>query len=178
MYIIIGILVGLTLLVAYFYNKFVVGKNRVESAFADIDAQLKRRHNLIPNLIQVVQGYATHEKTTFEELTAQRTAAIAAQGVKDNEAQETLISASLKSVFAVAEDYPDLKANKNFLDLQSELAETEETISMARRYYNGTVKQFNTMIQMFPANIFAGVFGFKKRDFFQAKLSERKNIKL
>jgi len=178
MYLFLALLVGIVVFVAYFYNRFVRGKNRVDSAFADIDAQLKRRHDLIPNLVNIVEGYATHEKSTLEDLTNKRTAAISAQGVKANSDQESLLTSSLKSVFAVAENYPDLKANKNFLELQDELAETEETISMARRYYNGTVKQYNTMIQMFPANLLASIFGFKSHEFFQAKVGERKNIKL
>jgi LemA protein len=150
------------------FNGLIRAKNRTDEAWSDIDVQLKRRHDLIPNLVETVKGYAAHEKGVFEKVTEARTAAIAASGKPpaDQEKAENVLTGALKSVFAVAEAYPDLKASQNFLELQQQLEDTENKIQAARRFYNGNVRDFNTKLQVFPTNIFAGMLGFKPRDFF------------
>lgn len=140
---------------------------RAKEAWADIDVQLKRRYDLIPNLVETVKGYATHERATFENVTAARTAAMGANTVAEHAQAENMLTDMLKSLFAVAEAYPDLKANQNFLALQTELSDTENKIQAARRFYNGNVRDLNTAIQTVPTNIIAGMFGFKNMDFFQ-----------
>ena len=158
------------------FNGLIKLKNRTEEAYSDIDVQLKRRHDLIPNLIETVKGYAQHEKEVFEKVTAARTAAISAQGAEAKGQAENTLSQALKSVFAVAENYPDLKASQNFLQLQQELSDTENKIQAARRFYNGNARDFNIKIEVFPNNIIAGTMGFKKFDFFQADSAERENV--
>lgn len=160
------------------YNGLVKLKNRVDEAWSDIDVQLKRRHDLIPNLINTVKGYASHEKELFEKVTEARTAAMGAQSPETKEKAENMLSGTLKSLFAVAEAYPDLKANQNFLELQRELTDTEDKIQASRRFYNGNVRDFNTKIETFPINIFAGMLHFVKREFFQAESSEKENIEV
>lgn len=160
----------------YVFNRLITLKNRTQEAFSDIDVQLKRRHDLIPNLIETVKGYATHESAVFEKVTAARTAAINAQGVQEKEQAENMLSSALKSVFAVAENYPDLKASQNFLQLQDELSDTENKIQAARRFYNGNARDFNISIEVFPNNLIVGFLGFKKFEFFQADASERENV--
>jgi LemA protein len=155
------------------YNGLIRLKNRVDEAWSDIDVQLRRRHDLIPNLINTVKGYAAHEKEVFEKVTEARTRAIGAGTADEKAKAENVLSGALKSLFAVAEAYPDLKANQNFLELQRELTDTEDKIMAARRFYNGNVRDFNTKIQAFPTNIFAGMLNFTKRDFFQAEESEK-----
>lgn len=155
------------------YNGLIKLKNRVDEAWSDIDVQLKRRHDLIPNLVNTVKGYATHEKELFEKITQARAQAIGAQNPADKEKAENMLSGTLKSLFAVAENYPDLKANQNFLELQRELTDTEDKIQASRRFYNGNVRDFNTKIETFPTNIFAGMLHFVKRDFFQAEEGEK-----
>jgi len=159
------IIVGLIVI----YNGLVKTKVRAEEAWSDITVQLKRRLDLIPNLINTVKGYAKHEKTVFEEVTKARTDAMQASGVKETEKAENQFENALKSLFAVAEAYPDLKANENFRDLQRELVDTEDKIQAARRFYNGAVRDLNTKIQMFPTNLIAGMLGFKQRDFFEVE---------
>ena len=176
--IIIIILAILVLWVIMMYNGLIKLKNRVDEAWSDIDVQLKRRHDLIPNLINTVKGYATHEKELFEKVTAARTAAISAGTPAQKEEAENMLSGTLKSLFAVAEAYPDLKANQNFLELQRELTDTEDKIQASRRFYNGNVRDFNTKIEVFPTNIFAGMLHFAKRDFFQAEASEKENVEV
>jgi LemA protein len=162
--IIIGVLV---LWVIYVFNRFVSLRNRVEEAWADIEVQLKRRYDLIPNLVNTVKGYATHESSAFENVTKARTAAMGATGPTDAHAQaENMLTGALKSVFALAEAYPDLKANQNFLALQNELSDTENKIQAARRFYNANVRDLNTSVQSFPGNIIAGMFSFAKKEFF------------
>ena len=151
------------------YNGLVTLRNRVEEAWSDITVQLKRRTDLIPNLVSSVKGYATHEKEVFEKVTEARSAIMNAQGVADTAKAENMMEGALKSLFAVAEAYPELKANQNFLQLQQELVDTEDKIQAARRFYNGGVRDLNTKIQTFPANIVAGMFGFQTKEFFDVE---------
>jgi LemA protein len=176
--ILIIILAFLVLWVIMMYNGLIKLKNRVDEAWSDIDVQLKRRHDLIPNLINTVKGYATHEKELFEKVTTARTAAISAGTPAQKEEAENMLSGTLKSLFAVAEAYPDLKANQNFLELQRELTDTEDKIQASRRFYNGNVRDFNIKIETFPTNIFAGMLHFVKREFFQAEASEKENVEV
>jgi LemA protein len=156
------------------YNSLVRSKIRTDEAWSDIDVQLKRRYNLIPNLLETVKGYAAHEKDVFEKVTNARAAAIGAKGIEEQGQAENMLSGALKSLFAVAEAYPDLKANQNFLELQRELTDTEDKIQAARRFYNGVVRDFNTMVQIFPNNIVAGMFNFKSREFFELESEAEK----
>ena len=149
------------------YNNFVRMVNRAKEAWADIDVQLKRRYDLIPNLIETVKGYVTHEKETLERVTIARTAAMDAGGLKAKGRAENMLTDALKSLFAVAEAYPDLKANQNFLELQRELSDTENKIQAARRFYNTNVRDLNTAVESFPGNVIAGMFNFTKREFFE-----------
>ena len=148
------------------YNRFVRLQVRSDEAWSDIDVQMKRRYDLIPNLIETVKGYATHEREAFENVTKARAAAMGAQSIEDHAKAENMLTGALKSLFAVAEAYPDLKANQNFLELQRELSDTENKIQAARRFYNGNVRDLNTAIKTFPSNLIAGMFGFKEREFF------------
>jgi LemA protein len=171
MWILIAIIVVILFWLILAYNGLVQARTRTQEAYSDIDVQLKRRYDLIPNLVSTVQGYAAHEKTVFEDVTKARTAAMSATGPAKADAENQL-SGTLKSLFAVAENYPDLKANQNFLQLQAELTDTEDKIQAARRFYNGMVRDLNTKIQVFPTNIFANMFGFTKMDFFGNDLSD------
>ena len=174
--IILVVVAAIVLWLISVFNALIKLKNQTQEGFSDIDVQLKRRHDLIPNLIETVKGYAKHEKEVFEKVTQARTAAINAQGVNEKIKAENMLSETLKSIFAVAENYPDLKASQNFLRLQDELSDTENKIQAARRFYNGQVRDFNTKIQIFPNNLVAGLLGFGKFDFFEAGASERENI--
>jgi LemA protein len=165
------VLVGLYLIVGY--NGLVRLRNRIQGAWAQIDVQLRRRYDLIPNLVETVKGYATHEKSTFEAVTQARANAINAQGPAQQAQAENLISGALKSLFAVAEAYPDLKANQNFLSLQEELTSTEGRIAYARQFYNDEVLKLNTKIQVFPTSILAGMFGFTAHEYFEADDTSR-----
>ncbi|HEX8974069.1 MAG TPA: LemA family protein [Patescibacteria group bacterium] len=177
MVIIILVIIVLVVLAAVgMYNGLIRLKNRVDEAWSDIDVQLKRRHDLIPNLVETVKGYAAHEKEVFEQVTAARTAAMGAQTPAQKEQAENTLSGTLKTLFAVSENYPELKANQNFMELQRELTDTEDKIQAARRFYNGNVRDFNTKIEVFPTNIFASMLGFVKRDFFAAEESEREVV--
>jgi LemA protein len=173
LWIIIGVVVVLALFVWVTYNGLVTLRVRVDEAWSDINVQLKRRLDLIPNLIETVKGYAKHEKGVFEAVTEARSNVINAKGVKDTAAAENQFEAALKSLFAVAEAYPDLKASQNFVELQQELVDTEDKIQASRRFYNGGVRDLNTKIQTFPANAVAAMFGFKNREFFDVDDSER-----
>lgn len=155
------------------YNGLVRSKVRVDEAWSDITVQLKRRLDLIPNLVETVKGYATHEKTVFEDVTNARASVVNAKGVAETAKADNMFEQTLKSLFAVAEAYPDLKANQNFQQLQSELVDTEDKIQAARRFYNGAVRDLNTKIKVFPNNIFAGMLGFKEREFFEVEESEK-----
>jgi LemA protein len=164
------LLIVLAVVVLYIiggYNGLVRLKNRTGEAWSDIDVQLKRRYDLIPNLVSTVKGYAAHESGVFEKVTEARAKAMSATGVADKGQAENMLTGALKSVFAIAEAYPDLKANQNFLELQRELSDTENKIQAARRFYNGNVMELNTKIEMFPSNIIAGMFNFEKRVFFE-----------
>jgi len=169
--IVLAVLVLLYVIVTY--NGLVRLRNRIQNAWAQIDVQLRRRYDLIPNLVETVKGYAAHEKSTFEAVTQARANAINAQGPAAQAQAENMISGALKSLFAVSEAYPDLKANQNFLSLQEELSGTEGRISYARQYYNDAVLRLNTKIQSFPSNILAGMFGFKEHEYFEADDTSR-----
>jgi len=162
------IILGVIILWAIFvFNSLVVRRNRAGEAWADIEVQLKRRYDLIPNLVNTVKGYATHESSAFENVTKARSAAMGVgNNLADKGAAENMLTSALKSVFAIAEAYPDLKANQNFLALQNELSDTENKIQAARRFYNANVRDLNTSIEKFPSNLVAGTFGFSKKEFF------------
>ncbi len=165
MYVII-VLVLIVLWVIFAFNSLVSLRNRTKEAWADIEVQLKRRYDLIPNLVNTVKGYATHESSAFENVTKARAAAMGAGTLSDKAGAENMLTGALKSVFAIAEAYPELKANQNFLALQNELSDTENKIQAARRFYNANVRDLNTKIEVFPTNILAGSFGFSKMEFF------------
>ena len=153
--------------VIFAYNRLVVLSNRADEAWSDIDVQLKRRYDLIPNLVATVRGYAAHESNTLEKVTEMRTRAMNAQTTADKAQAENLLSGALKSLFAVVENYPNLKANENFVELQRELSDTENKIQAARRFYNSVVQDLKNALQTFPSNSIGSSFGFKSRDFFQ-----------
>lgn len=168
LFVLLGIITVLILYVVLTYNTLVRLRVRVNGAWSDIEVQMKRRYNLIPNLVETVKGYANHESDTLEKLTQARAAAVSNEGLPDEQAQtESLLTGALKSVFAVAEAYPDLKANENFLSLQNDLAEVEDKIQSARRYYNGSVREMNTKVGQFPGNLIAQKFNFIKAHFFE-----------
>lgn len=164
--IVLGIVAVLVVAVIGIYNSLVTSRNRVEEAWADIDTQLQRRHNLIPNLIETVKGYAKHESGVLKEVTEARSKAINAGTVEEQGKAENMLQETLKSLFAVAESYPDLKANQNFAKLQDELTDTENKVQASRRFYNGNVRDYNIKIEVFPNNVLVGVFGFKQKDLF------------
>lgn len=168
-WIILGIVVVIAIFLWATYNGLVTLKVRVDEAWSDITVQLKRRADLIPNIVNSVKGYAAHESGVFEAVTEARSNMLNAKGVKETAAAENQFEGALKSLFAVAEAYPDLKANQNFLQLQQELVDTEDKIQASRRFYNGGVRDLNTKIQVFPNNIFAGMLGFTKRDFYEVE---------
>ncbi len=163
--------VGVWLVITY--NKLIALTNRTEEAWSDIDVQMKRRYDLIPNLVETVKGYVTHERETLQAVTEARTRAMGAQSVGEHAEAENMLTGALKSLFAVSESYPDLKANTNFLELQRELADTENKIQAARRFYNSVVQELQNAIEQFPSNVVAGGFGFKTREFFQLADNEQ-----
>lgn len=166
--IVLLIIVGaVVLIVIGMYNSLITLRNRCDNAWSQVDVQLRRRYDLIPNLVETVKGYAKHEREVFEKVTQARASAINAQTVKDQGQAENMLTGALKSLFAVAEAYPDLKANQNFLMLQEELAGTEGKVAYARQFYNDVVMKFNMKQQVFPSNIIANMFGFKIKDYFQ-----------
>ncbi len=173
-YIILGILIFIVLYVVFAYNRLIVLRNRVQEAWADIDVQLKRRYDLIPNLVETVKGYAIHEREVFEKVTEARTRAMGAQTMKEHSEAENFLSQTLKSLFAVAENYPQLRAVENFLELQREVRDTEDKIQAARRFYNGNVREMNILIESVPANVVANLFGFKKAEFFEIEEAKEK----
>ncbi len=176
---IIAIIAIVILWLIFVFNGLIRRKNQVQEAFSDIDVQLKRRHDLIPNLIETVKGYAKHERELLEKVTQARTAAINAKGIAEKGAAENALSQTLKSIFAVAENYPQLKASQNFLQLQDELSDTENKIQASRRFYNGNVRDFNIKIEVFPNNLIAtAILKFKKFEFFQAEAGERENVEV
>ncbi len=167
MFIILAIVAVIVLYFAISYNGFVRLINRAKEAWADIDVQLKRRYDLIPNLVSTVKGYATHESTAFEKVSEARAKAMGASTPAEKGAAENMLTGALKSVFAISEAYPELKANVNFLELQKELSDTENKIQAARRFYNGNVRDLNTKVESFPSNVIAGMFSFQKMEFFE-----------
>ncbi len=171
--VVIAAVLLLVLTVVLLYNRLVRLRNRAENAWAQVDVQLRRRYDLIPNLVETVKGYAKHERETFEAVTQARANAINAQGVASQAQAENMITGALKSLFAVAEAYPDLKANANFLSLQEELSSTEGRIAYARQFYNDAVLQMNTKVQAFPSNIIANMFGFREHEYFEADDTSR-----
>ncbi|MDR1940977.1 MAG: LemA family protein [Endomicrobium sp.] len=168
----VAIIVALYLLVTY--NAFVALKNRVKEAWSDIEVQMKRRYDLIPNLVEIVKGYASHERNTLEAVIQARNMAMASNGTMDDKAKaENMLSGTLKSLFALSENYPNLKANENFLELQRELSDTENKIQASRRFYNSNVLAINTKLEMFPSNIVGRMFGFEKQEFFKLDENEQ-----
>ena len=178
-YITLGVLALVILWLILAYNGLVRLKQQAREAESDIDVQLKRRFDLIPNLLETVKGYAAHERQTLESVTAARTRFMAAANTREQIAANDMLSNTLKTLFAVSENYPDLKANANFLDLQRELADTENKIQAARRFYNANVRDLNVAIQQFPRNIIANAFGFREMEFFEAETpAEREPVKV
>ena len=174
LWIAVVVVAGFAIYAVSVYNGFIVLKNRVTEAWSDIEVQMKRRYDLIPNLVETVKGYAKHESGTLEKVIQARNMAMAAQGnVKELAQSENMLAGALKSIFALSENYPDLKASANFLELQRELRDTEDKLQAARRFYNGNVLALNTKIEMFPSNIVAAMFHFEKRDFFELAESEQ-----
>ncbi len=167
------VIVGVVIVAAIgIYNGLIVLRNRCENAWSQVDVQLRRRYDLIPNLVETVKGYAKHEREVFEKVTQARAQAINANSVKDQAQAENMLTGALKTLFAVAENYPDLKANQNFLLLQEELSGTESKIAYSRQFYNDTVMKFNQKQQVFPSNIVANMFSFKERDYFEIEEPE------
>jgi len=173
LWIIVAVIVVLALFLWATYNSLVTLRVRVDEAWSDINVQLKRRLDLVPNLVETVKGYAKHEKGVFEAVTQARADVLSAKGVKQTAEAENQFEGALKSIFAVAEAYPDLKASQNFVELQQELVDTEDKIQASRRFYNGGVRDLNTKIQTFPANVVASMFKFVNREFFDVDDSER-----
>ncbi len=178
MLIFLVILVVVAALVVAIYNGLVVLRNRIENAWSQIDVQLKRRTDLIPNLLETVKGYAAHEKEVFTKVTEARSALVNAQGVHDQAEANNMLTGALKTLFAVAEAYPDLKANQNFMMLQEELAGTESKIAYARQFYNDTVLKYDNKREKFPSNIIASLFGFKDREYFETAEADREPVKV
>jgi LemA protein len=176
--ILLGVIVLIALYLVALYNGLIKEKVDIDEAWGQIDVQLKRRNDLIPNLVETVKGYAKHEKGVFEEVTKARSAVMKAEGPADTAKAENMLSGALKSLFAVAENYPTLKANENFMGLQSELSDTEDKIAYARQYYNTQVMEFNVKIQVFPSMIFAQMMGFTSKEFFKTDEEEKKNVQV
>ena len=172
LYIILGLIFVIVAWAIFVYNALVSFRNRTKEAWSDIDVQLKRRYNLIPNLVEAVKGYASHEKELFQKVTEARTKAMGAQTMKEHSESENMLASSLKSLFAVVENYPQLQSAGNFLELQKELRDTEDKIQAARRFYNGNVRDLNTKIERFPEKIVAAIFDFKMMEFFEIEGGE------
>jgi LemA protein len=181
-WVVLGIIAVIVVWAISIYNSLVAMRQRTNQAFADIDVQLKQRHDLVPNLVETVKGYATHERGTLEAVVQARNAAIAAPGVEQKVAAENVLTGALRQLFALSESYPDLKANANFQQLQRDLSDIENKLAAARRFFNNAVQEYNTGIQQFPASLFAGVFGFTQRTFFdlgeaRAQLDQAPSVK-
>jgi len=177
--IILAIVAGAILLwIVAVYNGLITLRNRAKEAFSDIDVQLKRRYDLIPNLVETVKGYAAHEREVFEKVTEARTRAMGAQTLKEKGEAENVLSGTLKTLFAVSENYPQLRASENFQKLQDELTDTENKIQAARRFYNSNVRDLNIKIETFPANTIANIFGFKQMEFFGVEEAEKEPVKV
>jgi len=176
--VIVGLLVILAGYVIGVYNKLVNARNKVDNQFSQIDVQLKRRADLIPNLVETVKGYAKHEEGTLTAVIEARNKAVSASSVNDKVDANNQLTGALNKLFALSEAYPDLKANTNFMSLQNDLKDTEDKITYARQFYNDSAMMFNNLVEMFPSNIIAGMFNFKKREFFEASKEERENVKV
>jgi len=176
LYIIIGLGVLILLTLVGLYNRLVKLSNMVDESWSGIDVQLKRRYDLIPNLVETVKGYAAHERQTLQAVVDARNRAIGAQGVAEQAQAENMVSAALRNLFALAESYPDLKANQNFLDLQANLSAVENDIQNARRYFNAVTRDYNIACQAFPSVLVANLFGYRKREFFEIEGAERENV--
>ena len=176
MIILLGVIVLVLLFIAISYNSLITKKNRVKEAYSQIDVQLKRRSSLIPNLVETVKGYAKHEKEVFENVSKARSALMGASGPKDQAKANDQLSGALKSLFAIAEAYPELKASDNFKELQEEISDTETKVAASRQFYNNNVLDYNNSIQMFPGSVFAGIFHFSSEEFFQATEAEKADI--
>lgn len=176
-YLIIGVVV-LGLFLWFLYNSIIVAKMRVSEALSQIDVQLKRRADLIPNLVETVKGYAKHEKELFEKVTKERASLVSAKGLEDKAKVNNQLTETFKSIFAVAESYPELKASQNFLELQEEVSDTEDKIAYARQFYNSNVLDYNTKLKVFPNVLFAKLFNFKDAEFFAASEEEKKSVKV
>ena len=178
-WVIVAVVAIVVLWLVYIYNKLITLKNRTDEAWSDIDVQLKRRYDLIPNLVETVKGYAAHEQGTLQKVIEARNAAMGSTGSLEAKAQaENALSSTLKSIFALAESYPDLKANQNFAKLQDELSDTENKIQAARRFYNGNVRDFNIQVEVFPNNLINNMLKFKKYEFFEAAAEEKENVQV
>jgi LemA protein len=178
MIVLLVIIVILAIIVISMYNRLVVLRNRIENAWSQIDVQLKRRADLIPNLVETVKGYAAHEKEVFQRVTEARAALMGAKGVKEQGEANNMLTGALKTLFAVAENYPELKANQNFMMLQEELSGTESKIAYARQFYNDTVLKYDNLREKFPSNLVASMFGFKEREYFAAEETAREPVKV
>ncbi|MBI3703900.1 MAG: LemA family protein [Rhizobiales bacterium] len=181
-WVVLGIVAVIVIWAISVYNSLVAMRQRTNQAFADIDVQLKQRHDLIPNLVETVKGYAAHERGTLEAVIQARNAAMAAPGVEQKVAAENMLTGALRQMFALAESYPDLKANQNFQQLQGEISDIENKLAASRRFFNSAVQEYNTGIQQFPAALFAGIFGFNQRPFFdlgesRAQLDQAPSVK-
>ena len=176
--VIIGIVVLLIVFLLFGYNRLVKLRNQVEAAWSQIDVQLRRRYDLIPNLVETVKGYAAHERETLEAVTAARQQAIAADGIENQAQAENMLTSALRQLFAVSEAYPDLKANQNFLALQEELTGTEGRIAFARQFYNERVLTYDNALEQFPSNVLAGMFNFEQRTYFEAEAASREPVRV
>src|SRR3954464_3601489 len=181
-WIVLGVIVVLVLWIIMIYNGLVAMRQRVNQSFADVDVQLKQRHDLVPNLVETVKGYAAHQRGTLEEVVKARNVAMAAQGPAQQAAAENMLSGALRQLFALSEAYPDLKANQNFQQLQTELSDIENKLAAARRFFNNSVQEYNTGIEQFPAALMAGPLGFQRREFFDVaearpQLEQAPNVK-
>jgi LemA protein len=177
-WVVLAIIVVLAVIVVLVYNRLVTMRQRVKESYSDIDVQLKRRHDLIPNLVETVKGYATHERTVFDEVTQARAGAVSAgaQGPQDRAAAENVLTGALRSLFAVAEAYPQLQAVQEFKDLSENLRDTEDKIQFARRFYNGQVRDYNTALQTFPSVLLAGALGFKASEYFEVEAPSDREV--
>ena len=176
LWIVLGLVVLLLLFGVVAYNRFVSQRQQIKDAFANIDTELRRRYDLIPNLVESVRGYAQHERATFEEVTRARAAAIGAQGPAQQAQAENVLTSALRSLFAVAESYPELRASENFQALQAELSNTEDRIQVSRRFYNANVREYNERVQSVPSNVIASTFGFKEEEFFEIEEADRATL--
>ena len=175
LFILFIVVVAFVIWIIFTYNLFIRDKNLIKEAWSGIDVQLKRRHNLIPNLVESVKGYSNYERNLLENITQKRSEAAKIESIKEKAPAESDLSGMLKNLFIVAENYPDLKANKNFLDLQNRLVEIEDQLQYARRYYNGAVRNYNIRVESFPSNIIAGIFDFKQDNFFEISLATERS---